>query len=270
LHITSYFKARLPKKLFVFLRDVRRYLGRVTYILNPVRGRLHILHLQILRKRQVADYFAKFPIRKLQLGAGSNDLPDWLNSEGFVPTSFTHSRKIASNYIFLDVCQRFPFEDNSVDYIFHEHVIEHLNYHQGQFMLHECFRILKPGGRIRIATPDLEMFIGVFGGKLSAERSRFLNEYVRFNSEVWSADLVHVQNNKAVFTLNHALRAWGHQFIYDYSTLSDATKTIGFVGITREEAQKSQDIHLANLELRGDFVNMFGTLIVEAIKPQSS
>ena len=251
MHITSYFKARLPQKLFVFLRDVRRYLGRVTYILNPLRGRLDILHLQILRKRQVANYFAKFQIRKLHLGAGSNDLPDWLNSEGFVPSSFTHSLKVASDYILLDLCQPFPFEDNSVDYIFHEHVIEHLSYHQGQFMLQECFRILRPGGRIRIATPDLAMFVGHSTEQpLSAEQRLFLSEYVRFNSGVWSSDLTHVRNNHAVFILNHEFRAWGHQFIYDYPTLADATKTIGFVDITREEPQKSQDIHLSKLECR--------------------
>ena len=28
-------------------------------------------------------------------------------------------------------------------------------------MLNECFRVIKPGGRIRIATPDLEVLLGL-------------------------------------------------------------------------------------------------------------
>jgi predicted SAM-dependent methyltransferase len=33
-------------------------------------------------------------------------------------------------------------------------------------MLRESFRVvLKPGGKIRIVTPDLEFYLGLFGGK---------------------------------------------------------------------------------------------------------
>ena len=154
-----------------------------------------------------------------------------------------------------------------MDYIFHEHLIEHLDYQQGQFMLKECFRILKPGGRMRIATPNLEVFVRLFGNELNEEQHLFLAEYVRFNSEVWSSDLKYVQNNKAVFTLNHALRAWGHQFMYDYRTLADAARAAGFINISREEPQKSMDVNLSQLEMRKDMVNIYGTLIIESQKP---
>jgi predicted SAM-dependent methyltransferase len=269
-------KSHTPTNLWALLHYMRHFFGNtlrkkaghcVVFLFNPILSRLVLLNLKISRKKQIAEYFAKSKIRKLQLGAGSNGLNGWLNSEAFVPSSFTHSLKVAREYIFLDVCQPFPFEDNSVEYIFHEHVIEHINYHQGQSMLQECFRILKPGGWMRIATPNLQVLVGLYGRQSSVDDKLYLSEYVRFNSGVWSSDLSHVSNNQAVFVLNHALRAWGHQFIYDYQTLSDAVGSAGFINISREEPQKSCDSHLANLEYRKDLVGIYDALVVEAQKP---
>ena len=60
-----------------------------------------------------------------------------------------------NTYIYLDVCRRFPFAAETFHYIFSEHLIEHLTLEEGEAFLRECFRCLKVGGRIRIATPDL-------------------------------------------------------------------------------------------------------------------
>jgi len=276
--IKSYIKVHTPPKLWAFLHEKRQTLRRAVYLFNrstrrsivdPILERWFLFKLRTSRKKQIAQYFANTPLRKLQLGAGINCLPDWLNSEAFVPSSFKLSITTDKNYIYLDVCQPFPMEDNSVDYIFHEHVIEHLNYHQGHFMLKECFRVLKPGGRVRIATPDLQFFVGLYGSGINAEQRLFLKEYVRFNSKVWSHDLNHVRNNEAVFVLNHNFRAWGHQFIYDYATLADALEITGFVETERQAPHKSRDIHLRNLEYRKEIVGILDALIIEARKPLS-
>jgi predicted SAM-dependent methyltransferase len=50
-----------------------------------------------------------------------------------------------------------PFESNSFDVVYHSHVIEHFTPELGRKFLAECFRILKPGGVIRVATPNLEV-----------------------------------------------------------------------------------------------------------------
>jgi predicted SAM-dependent methyltransferase len=266
-------KAHSPTALWSFLHDIRHsyvrpFLGKISGGLgSSLSGRWALSKLKASRDTQISNYFKNFPVRKLQLGAGSNNLPGWLNSEGFAPSSFTHSFKIAGDYIFLDVCQPFPFSDNSIDYIFHEHVMEHLNYHDGQFMLRECYRILKPGGRIRIATPDLEYFVGLYGEQTSENQKRFLNEYVRFNSDVWSADLKHVRGNHAVFVMNHNFRAWGHQFIYDYRTMASALEAVGLVDTERQLPQESKDSNFRGLEFRKEIVGIFDALIVEAVKP---
>jgi predicted SAM-dependent methyltransferase len=48
------------------------------------------------------------------------------------------------------------------DYVFSEHMIEHVSYAEGLLMLRECLRVLKPGGRIRIATPSLEVLLDLY------------------------------------------------------------------------------------------------------------
>lgn len=226
--------------------------------------------LRQLRQQQtraIAAHFAKEQVIKVQLGSGSNLMPGWLNTEGFDPTSFTHALDVSTACVYLNVCETFPFADHSIDYIFHEHVMEHLTYPDAQSMLRECYRVLQPGGKIRIAMPDFAYFLRLYFEDGSGEKSAFLDEYIRFNSSVWSTDLAHVRHNKAVFVINHALRAWGHRFLYDEKTLSAAMAEAGFVKCTRQEPRKSADPHFCDLELRKDMVGILDALIVEAEKP---
>ena len=49
-----------------------------------------------------------------------------------------------------------PFNDNSFDFVYHSHVLEHFSKQDGEKLIYECFRVLKPGGVLRVAVPDLE------------------------------------------------------------------------------------------------------------------
>jgi predicted SAM-dependent methyltransferase len=49
-----------------------------------------------------------------------------------------------------------PFDNESFDLVYHSHVLEHFSKEDGERLVGECFRVLKPGGVIRIAAPDLE------------------------------------------------------------------------------------------------------------------
>jgi hypothetical protein len=77
---------------------------------------------------------------KLNIGAGSTVIP------GFTPID----RKFGS--------EAFPLQyaDNSVDEIRASHILEHFSFADAQEALKEWTRVLKPGGRIRLAVPDIE------------------------------------------------------------------------------------------------------------------
>jgi len=232
--------------------------------------RLYLGYLVLTRRRRIEEYCRKHPVRRLQLGSGISLLPDWLNSDGFDPSSFTEPLYVFRIGVLLDVLRPFPLAHDSVDYIFHEHLIEHLSYEQGQFTLRECRRVLRRGGRIRIATPDLATLISIYGSKPGGDQARYIDEYIRCHSVVWCDDLAGVKENKDVFVINHGFRAWGHQFIYDFPTLKAALDEAGFTNVIRCESRKSNDPHLCGLECRQGLVGSFDALIVEAEKPNST
>lgn len=70
----------------------------------------------------------------------------------------------------LDLRRRTPFADASFEVVYHSHVLEHLSRQQAVTFLEECFRILKRGGIIRVAVPDLEKIARLYIDSLEKAR----------------------------------------------------------------------------------------------------
>lgn len=81
------------------------------------------------------------------LGCGTRHHPAWINIDfhGDGQTVFS-----------WDLRQRLPLQDASCDAIYSSHAIEHFNREGSRRFLSECHRVLKPGGILRLVTPDLE------------------------------------------------------------------------------------------------------------------
>jgi predicted SAM-dependent methyltransferase len=205
------------------------------------------------RSGVIKDYFNSHPIRKVQLGSGLKLLEGWLNTDCSL---FFKSK------CFLDVTRRFPFEDKSVDYVFTEHLIEHLVYPEGLAMLRESFRVLKPGGSIRVACPDLRAIIGLY----AAEKTEAQKQYIKTSVD---NSLPHIRIYKESFVINNAVRNWGHKFIYDEETLAAALESAGFTGVTRFNPCESNDPNLQNLESHGPGYEAkdFETQVLQAKRP---
>jgi predicted SAM-dependent methyltransferase len=86
---------------------------------------------------------------KLNVGCCDVLFPNWDNID----------KNPHNGVIVHDARHRFPYEDNSVDYIFSEHFIEHLTESEGQSYFEECYRMLKPGGVVRTSTFDFDTLI---------------------------------------------------------------------------------------------------------------
>lgn len=93
------------------------------------------------------------PGRKiLNLGGGSNCIPECLTVD-IDPRAD----------VYVDITQSLPFSGDSIDAVFCEEVIEHIEPGEAMNMLAECFRVLKPDGVIRITTPDPAASVGETG-----------------------------------------------------------------------------------------------------------
>jgi len=153
----------------------------------------------LLRRPQLVKHYIRTQqIKKLQIGTYGNYLENWLNTDLY-PKS--------NRCIFLDATKSFPFDDKTFNYIFSEHMIEHLPYNKGAFMLRECFRVLRPGGKIRIATPNLEALISL----CMPQKSDLQQRYMKWFFKKFLPD---INVPRASFVINHCFRAWGHQFLY--------------------------------------------------------
>jgi predicted SAM-dependent methyltransferase len=193
----------------------------------------------------------------LQVGAGPTRLDGWLSTD-IAP---------ASDYVaYLDATEPFPFECGTFDYVYSEHMIEHIPWSDGLFMLRECRRVLKPGGTLRIATPNLEVLIGLY----SANRDRLQDRYIKWITDTYLNGLK-VYN--ASFVINNAFRNWGHQFLYDGDLITLAMRQAGLVDIERCHFGESNDPNLRSIESHGrhvavnDDMAMFETLVFEGRCP---
>ncbi|PIE68241.1 MAG: group 1 glycosyl transferase, partial [Deltaproteobacteria bacterium] len=83
----------------------------------------------------------------LNLGCGATFHPDWINVD-----FQARGDKVLGYNLELGI----PFADDSFDVVYHSHILEHFSKKRGEFFLKECFRILRPGGLLRVVVPDME------------------------------------------------------------------------------------------------------------------
>ena len=117
------------------------FLIAIVRAIRAVRGDTRKLYGWLTRMPRISRYLRENEIRKLQIGTSDSVRAGWLNTD-LIPAR--------RDVIYMDATAPFPFSDNTFDYICSEHMIEHIGYEAGFFMLGECFRVLRPGGTIRI------------------------------------------------------------------------------------------------------------------------
>ena len=88
-------------------------------------------------------------LESIKLYAG--DLLNHLGYPDFIGLSIT---KIDDKHILQDATKPIPLKDNTVDIFVSEDVFEHIQYNKLPSIISEIYRILKPGGLFRWATPD--------------------------------------------------------------------------------------------------------------------
>lgn len=216
---------------------------------------IRVLVWLVKRNGKIADYLKAHPVKRLQLGTSNNILDGWLNTD----TLPNHD-----SVVYLDATKRFPFDNNTFEYIMAEHMIEHIEYQAAEVMLRECFRVLKPGGRVRFATPDLRVLLALHSREKTDAQTNYINWLV-------ARLMPGVRQCQDVFVINNAFRAWGHCFLYDQEALHHALYSSGFREIKFYKPGASEDPNLKNLESHGreigaEDINQFETIVVEGRK----
>ena len=163
--------------------------------------------------RLTRRYLAAHPSARLHIGSGDNRLAGWLNTELCPRGDEIYPRRDASVSV----------RHQRVRLIYTEHMIEHIGYADAVKMIAECYRVMRPAATIRIVTPDLEFLRALLDGRPHPLRADYLAFYQRHNRLGDPFDETHL--------VNHFVRAWGHQFIYDRDTLLGLLRGAGFQSV---------------------------------------
>jgi predicted SAM-dependent methyltransferase len=223
---------------------------------SPARQTLRNAVRAARRGKRIDLYLRMHAVHKLQLGAAENVRAGWLNTD-------LHGYRHGDELVYLDARKRFPLPEGSFDFVFSEHMIEHLSYAEGQSCLRECFRVLRPGGRLRVATPSLERLAALYDGDPTDVQRRYIHWAVETLSPEAEATLPGV-------VVNNFFHSWGHRFIYDPQTLRHALMSAGFVDIEECRVGESSHSELADLEqhlAEQPELNEYETFVLEARRP---
>lgn len=172
----------------------------------------------------------------LNLGCGTVKLNGFCNIDIVEAADLVH-----------DINQGLPFDDDSVSGIYSEHFIEHLTQPQIIRLLRECRRVLRVGGRLRIATPDLDELV----------RQAYFDDWRQPWLDKYGYQWI---SNRAEY-LNICMREWGHQYLLNEEELRRLGCIAGFDECSRYKLGISNDPTLSGLETRSE-----STLILEFVK----
>jgi predicted SAM-dependent methyltransferase len=203
-----------------------------------------------IRPILVSRYLKTHSVRKLQIGSHVCVLPGWLNTDLY---------PLWISAVSLDATKTFPLPDESFDYVFSEHQLEHIAYSEALTMLRECRRILRPGGKIRLAVPSLDRLVEL----IRPARSDVQDRYIRYSTDFWWPS---VRNPGPCFAFNSAFMNWGHKFLYDQTTLRNTLEATGFKEAQFFAPGVSNDPNLTGIEMRVSEMDVYETIVVQAVR----
>jgi len=247
------------------MKDLLRqsqFVRGVVVALRQIPGDLRRGRAYLRRQESIRHYLETHTVRKLQIGAGPNAMAGWLNAD-FAP------RRPAD--IFMDATRPFPLPADSFDFVFSEHMIEHVPFALGRRMITECYRVLKPGGRIRIATPNLEQIVGLRTATPSAVQRQYVSWAIANHASGVLETDVRDDRYRPSYVINNFFWEFGHYFVYDQETLVATLSEAGFLDTVSCVPGDSTVPDLRGLESHGALIgeeyNRFETMVVEARKP---
>ena len=161
----------------------------------------------------------------VNLGSGHWKFPGWVNMDLDLDSRPDVCANLAAGL---------PLRDACVDFMHTEDFIDQLDLEQAGCFLRECHRILKPGGVIRVLTPDVEQLARLY-----------LHEPETLKA-LWRNNVgVPLRYGTAAEILNVGMRFAGHTFLYDAATFARLASDAGF------RAERVAFQTSAKAELRG-------------------
>lgn len=233
-----------------------RWLRKIWYRVPLVREPKAWLSRRRIRKRLLIP-----GLRLVNFGAGTYRLDGWINADISPSAEY-----------YIDARQKLPFPDGTLDAVFSEHFLEHLEYRDAIRWLTECYRCLQPGGIFRVSTPGLRQILEMYAGTSPHVSTEAVTQrhFLRFAPEIEATYGVNCPKH-ACIVANDKLRLWGgHKFIFDQGLLKTILGQLGFAEIRLVRYGESDVPHMRGLERHAEdekWMEHAECFILQAIKP---
>ena len=183
----------------------------------------------------------------MELGAGHIRRDGWVGTDVWAGARYH-----------LDATGPWPFPPGSVSHVYADNVIEHVPIDGARALLRHALKAMRPGGRIRLVTPDARRCAEVYleGGELARAQ---LDAHRGAGTRVeHSVDIL-----RGVFVEYEHYRGYA----WDLESLAAEIEAAGFTAVERREVEESPDPALRGLESRVLPVDRVTMLAVEAVRP---
>jgi SAM-dependent methyltransferase len=161
-----------------------------------------------VRRRIVPVALPTGPVRRLHLGCGPINKPGFINIDGI---SMPHVHFVQG------IARLARFADESVDFIYCSHALEHFPRASTQSILREWHRILRKGGRLCLSVPDFDLILAIY---LDTGRSMPATLPPLFGGQNYPFNFHHTAFNRA--SLTDALLGAEFQTVQEWSPGCDA------------------------------------------------
>lgn len=212
----------------------------------------------------------------LNLGCGSNTHPEMNNIDYSIQSRLAKSKfltylikksgflnedreaflsRYSENIILYNLAKGIPVQNNSVDVIYHSHLLEHLTPDDAANFIRSIFLKLRSGGKIRVVVPDLAIFcdnylkslraVSVDGDSAENIEKHESNTYRLLQQMVITETANSLKNSKLRRKLENLVlgdrrkRGDLHLWMYDLCSLRLLLEKSGFISVTQVDHMTS-------------------------------
>ena len=165
-----------------------------------------------------------------------------------------------------DLRKPLPFADGFAAAVYGSHVLEHLYFTEAKRLLAECFRVLEPGGVLRLVVPDLRAIVGEYLGERPADGSGAESAADRMNERLLLRPAEPPRGSFLYRLYSAATEFHWHKWMYDADSLAAHLRAAGFADVLEMGYNESRIDGIEEVERRERVVDECG-VCVEGVKP---
>ncbi len=198
----------------------KRYFARLSHTFALVRFEIRAYGLSLVGLVKSKVFFDKNKVNKLEIGAGN------VRKNGFITLDL--SRK--TDFPF-DLRIGLPFPDESLDFIYSEHVMEHFSYDDLRALLKDCYRALKPSGIFSAAIPNARIYLDAYLHPANFDREKYC-QYKQY----------HLAYKSRIDFVNYIFYMNGHhRYMFDEDNIQSVLTDVGLRNVRLRDFDPTLD-----------------------------